>query len=142
MAKKKYYDTSKFTFLKGYNEDKEDEDKVEQARSQYMNTKREEIPSPTTPKRDGKYLEPVKTERKEIKYEKDTPRYKFNPSSGTLGTYRDDVKKKYEPIKTIKPTTPKRDGKYLEPVKTERKEIKYTRGQLILLVLTHKTQIK
>ena len=88
VAKKKYYDTSKFTYLKGYNEDKEDEDKVEQARSQYMNTKREEIPSPTTPKRDGKYLEPVKTERKEIKYEKETPRYKFNPSSSALGTYR------------------------------------------------------
>ena len=70
-----------------------------------MNTKREEIPSPTTPKRDGKYLEPVKTERKEIKYEKETPRYKFNPSSGTLGTYMDDVKKKYEPIKTTKPTS-------------------------------------
>ena len=75
-----------------------------------MNTKREDIPSPTTPKRDGKYLEPVKTERKEIKYEKDTPRYKFNPSSGTLGTYRDDVKKKYEPIKTIKPTNKGWDG--------------------------------
>lgn len=110
MAKKNYYDTSRYTYLVGYNEDKEDEDKVEQARSQYMNTKREEIPSPTTPKRDGKYLEPVKTERKEIKYEKDTPRYKFNPSSGTLGTYRDDVKKKYEPIKTIKPTSKGWDG--------------------------------
>ena len=34
-----------------------------------------------------------------------SPRYKFNPSSGTLGTYMDEVKKKYEPIKTTKPTS-------------------------------------
>lgn len=100
VAKKKYYDTSKFTYLKGYNEDKEDEDKVEQARSQYMNTKREEIPSPTTPKRDGKYLEPVKIEKKKIEVEPDRPKFSFNPSRSVLGDVKKESRTKPQQTKT------------------------------------------
>lgn len=133
VAKKKYYDTSKFTYLKGYNEDKEDEDKVEQARNQYMNTKREEIPSPTTPKRDGKYLEPVKTERKKIEFESDRPKFSFSPSRNVLGDVKKDSRTKPQQTKTdrkspfaydsIKPT--KQDAKsYLNKIGTSKEEWK------------------
>ena len=93
----KYINASKFTYLKGYNEDKEDEEKVERARTQYLNTQQPKS-KPTTPIRDGKRLPDMQEkpkERKQITLESE--RRSIKPSFSPSNSVRERSKPKFTP---------------------------------------------
>lgn len=112
MAKKKYYDTSKFTYLVGFNEDKEDEEKVERARTQYLNIEQPKS-KPTTPIRDGKRLSDVQEkpkERKQITLE--SGRRSIKPSFSPESSLRERPKYKFEPRTNNKQTGTQRNPSF------------------------------